>query len=302
MAHRPALHQPSQRRSQVGCRLITMFLGQPGVASDVEETDRRWSLEPAVDSGFAITSRRPRSSRGPGPRLLRGYSQDGLLASGVLRAANSALAISSALWPAMSAGSTTWEFHHAPSASAICGCSPRRRGAGARWSSTEAAGDLQLEEGHERHLVFAQQVVRRRSGRPDRLPDARQQLEGDAGASTGRRNVSPASVANRLYAGVSRKSSDRERSAALLPRGRGGSRRPRATSPSGLCARQRAKVTRLSRNDDAEIDQTVDIVRLHPGAHSRVLAWIRRHRPQRIEGLQELGFLVVSGARPAPPA
>jgi len=57
---------------------------------------------------------------GPGPRLLRVIqAENGMLRKWGDPIGNSALGISSGPLPAKIAGSTTWEFHHEPSASAI---------------------------------------------------------------------------------------------------------------------------------------------------------------------------------------
>ena len=52
--HGVALHQPRDRRGQVGGRVVAAFLGQPRVAGEVEEADRREPFEAAVDPRLPI--------------------------------------------------------------------------------------------------------------------------------------------------------------------------------------------------------------------------------------------------------
>ena len=76
-----APHQPRDRRGDVGGRVVAVFLGQPRVAADVEEADRREPFEAAVDPRrLHHHLERVDDVRRPGARLLRVvHGQDALL-------------------------------------------------------------------------------------------------------------------------------------------------------------------------------------------------------------------------------
>ena len=164
--HGAALHQPRDRRGQVGGRVVAALLGQPRVAGDVEEADRRESLEAAVDARLRHQHLEAFDDvGGPGSRLLRVvHGEDGLLG----RAGRSGRRARRSRsppgpCPRPMAGSITSEFHQAASCSAIRRVlSPVDAEQALDGGRPEPLGELELDERHDRHLVLAEPVVGRR--------------------------------------------------------------------------------------------------------------------------------------------
>ena len=130
---------------------------------------------------------------------------------------------------------------------------------------TEALGDLQLDERHDRDLVLSQPIVGRGGCHADRLPDDHQQLERDAGPLA---DLPECLVGQggEPFVGGGVEEGERERAASDGGRDRferdpGILERPTYQYPAHVTARE---AIRLLGGEDAELDQPVEIGRLDP--------------------------------------
>ena len=182
--HGAALHQPRDGRRHVGGRIIASLLGQPRVAGDVEETDRRQSLEAAVDAEPLHHHLEPIDDvGGPRTRLLRViHGEEGLLPK--WRDPVGEVGVPDLL-RALARRHRRLDHLGRPPRSLLFGDPPRALSLDTEETldgrRPESLRELELDERHDLHLVLAKSVIGRGLRHADRLADDHQQLEWDPG-------------------------------------------------------------------------------------------------------------------------
>jgi len=136
-------------------------------------------------------------------------------------------------------------------------------------------GELELDEPDDRHLVLAKSIVRRRLRHADRFADDREQLEGDLGPIAHLLERLGGEAGNpfeaRCVEEVERQGSALDRSRHVRERDPGILERLRHQQAAHIAGRQTILV---SGNDDAQIDQSIDVLGLDPRSLGRSISWI----------------------------
>ena len=281
MLHGAALHQPRNRRRQIGGRNIAAFLGEPRVSADIEEADRRLALEAAVDPSLRHHHLEAFDDVGdPGPSLLRVvHGQEGLLRKrgdpvGEVGVRD--------LLRAVARRHGGLDHLGVPPCTLLLGDPPGPVALDTEQSldrgRPESLIELELDERHDRHLILAKPVIGRRLRHADRFADDHQQLERDPGPvgdlleRLGCEGGEPF-VAGRVEEG--------ERQGTALDAGGhtfegdpGTLERVRHQRASHIARRE---PIRIRRGEDAEIHESNEIGGLDPGPLGRVLACVPGH-------------------------
>ena len=142
----------------------------------------------------------------------------------------------------------------------------------------EPFGDLELDERHDRHLVLAKSVIRRRLRHADRFADDRQQLERDPGPIADLLERLVGKRGEPLVAGrieeVERQRTTPDGVAHTFERHPGILERLGHQHAAHVARRE---PLRLSGRKDAELHESIDVGRLDPGSLGSLHASVAGH-------------------------
>ena len=270
MLHGAALHQPRNRRRQIGGRNIAAFLGEPRVSADIEEADRRLALEAAVDPSLRHHHLEAFDDvGGPGASLLRVvHGQEGLLRKRCdpvgevgVRDLLRTLARRHGGLDHLGVPPCTLLFGDPPRAVALDTEQTLDRG------HPETFCQLEFDERHDRHLIVAKSVIGRWLRHADRFADDHQQLERDPSPVADLTERLGAERRESLVAGRveegERQGTARDTGGHTFERDPGILERLRHQHPPHVARRE---TIRIHRGKDAEIHESNEIGGLDSGA------------------------------------